>query len=83
MAFLSRMWPVKQMPVEFFNVNRIRISRAADRRIFNEFDQQCDPNSDQNSAQIVSRILNTSYLTESYIFLPSKWNLYPKIQFLA
>ena len=46
-----------QRPIKFNNVCRIQDEKAADRRIFQEFNLQKEQNSDQNSADFVSRIL--------------------------
>ena len=47
-----------QRPIKFNNVVcRILDEKAADRRIFQEFNLQKEQNSDQNSADFVSRIL--------------------------
>ena len=49
-----------QRPLKFNNVCRILDEKAADRRIFQEFNLQKEQNSDQNSADFLSGILGAA-----------------------
>ena len=49
-----------QCPIKFNNVCRIQDEKAADRRIFQEFNLQKEQNSGQNSADFMSRILGAT-----------------------
>ena len=55
-----------QCPIKFNNVCRIQDEKAADRRIFQEFNLQNDQNSDQNSADFASRILVHTVILEYF-----------------